>query len=68
MSLTVTCTKPDNTTETKTITVTGSAGDVVAIGTSANIYVGVAGVAINSGGAADNLVKIRTKLDRPLAQ
>lgn len=68
MSLTLTLTKPDSTTEEKTITVVGAVGgEVVAIGTASDIYVGVASVAINSGGENLNKVKIRTKLDRPLA-
>jgi hypothetical protein len=67
MSLTLTLTKPDETTEEKTITVAGDAGDVVAIGSASDLYIGVAGVAINSGGAAQDKVLVRTKLDRALA-
>lgn len=67
-SLTITATKPDGSSEQKTITVVGADGVAVAIGTADDIYTAVTAVIINIGGAAGNKVKIRTKLDRALAQ
>jgi hypothetical protein len=66
-SLTVTLTKPDGTSEEKTITVAGEAGDTVAIGSADDIYTAVTACTINSGGAEDEVVTFRSKLDRPLA-
>lgn len=66
-SLTVTLTKPDGTSEQKTITVVGDAGDVVAIGDSDDLYTAVTACVINSGGAADQVVTFQSKLDRALA-
>lgn len=67
-SLTVTATKPDGSSEDKTITVVGADAVAVAIGSATDIYTAVTAVIINSGGANGNKVKIRTKLDRVLAQ
>lgn len=66
-SLTVTLTKPDATTEEKTITVVGAAGETVAIGSASDIYTNITTVTINSGGANLQTVTFRSVLDRALA-
>lgn len=64
-SVTLTLELPDGTTEEKTITIVGSAGDTGDIGTHySDVYVDLDSITINSGGANGNQAIIETVCDR----
>lgn len=64
-SVTLTLELPDGTTEEKTITIVGSAGDTGDIGTHySDVYVDLDSITINSGGSNGNQAIIETVCDR----